>query len=258
VSTLVATPRAVHVEHCMGTVFTIDVRDAGEWAGAINEVIAWLHHVDAVFSTYQEQSDVSRMRRGELHVAEADPDLLPVLDLCAQVQIATGGTFTAMSHGKLDPTGLVKGWAVERAGDILRRYGSANHVVNGGGDMQLAGEASPGRPWAVGIADPHARSRVLTVVHGRDIAVATSGVAERGNHIVDPFTGRPVADIASATVVGPSLAFADAYATAAVVLGRDAVRWINGISDYEALLVTSDGQPLASARWHRHVNTAPD
>ncbi|MDQ1740464.1 MAG: FAD:protein transferase, partial [Pseudonocardiales bacterium] len=213
-------PRTVHVEHCMGTVFTIDIRDPGSWSKAIAEVVGWLHQVDAVFSTYRPASDISRIQRGELRVGDAHPDVARVLDLCAQVQAATGGAFSAMPQGRLDPTGLVKGWAVEQASLLLRERGAANHGVNGGGDLQLAGEAAPGWPWVIGISDPQDRARIATTVAGRDFAVATSGVAERGRHILDPFTARPAAVLAGATVVGPSLTLADAYATAAFVLGQ--------------------------------------
>jgi thiamine biosynthesis lipoprotein len=254
VTTAVRAPRTVHVEHCMGTVFTIDIRDDGRWDDAIRAVVDWLHEVDAVFSTYRETSELSRLRSGELDIADAHPEFLPVLELCAQVQLESGGAFSALRDGQLDPTGLVKGWAVERASRLLREHGSANHAVNGGVDMQLAGEAALGRPWGVGVVDPRDRMRVLTVVTGRDLAVATSGTAERGAHILDPRTGRPArTDIASATVVGPALTFADAYATAAVVLGREAVRWIDARAGYAALLVTAEGERLSSARWHQHV-----
>src|SRR5205085_9062412 len=115
------------------------------------------------------------------------------------------GYFSPFWDGAVNPTGLVKGWAIERASEILRTHGSANHAVNGGGDMQLAGEAGPGSPWRVGIADPFDRTRVLTVVSGRDVAVATSGTAERGAHIVDPRSGAPATDLAAVTGGGPAL-----------------------------------------------------
>ena len=247
--TTLAPPRTVHVEHCMGTVFTIDIREPGEWAGAIAEVVDWLHRVDAVFSTYRPDSDISRIRRGELRVADADPEVGRVLELCAQVQQVTGGAFTAMPGGRLDPTGLVKGWAIERAGELLRGHGAANHAINGGGDLQLAGEAAPGRPWVVGISDPHDPSRIVRTVTGRDFAVATSGIAERGQHILDPFTGRPAAALASATVTGPSLTFADAYATAAFVLGREALRWARELAGYAVLLIDGAGAVTAGPGW---------
>ena len=241
--------RTVHVEHCMGTAFTIDIRDPGSWSEAVADVAGWLHQVDTVFSTYLPASEISRIQRGELRVVDAHPDVARVLDLCAQVQAATGGAFSAMPQGRLDPTGLVKGWAIERASLLLREHGAANHGVNGGGDLQLAGEAAPGRPWVVGISDPRDRSRIARTVTGRDFAVATSGVAERGQHILDPFTGRPASMLASATVVGPSLAFADAYATAAFVLGPQAIRWIDGLDGYEALLIAATGTSSVSGGW---------
>lgn len=244
-------PRSLRVEHCMGTVFTIDVRDAGAWDDAIDEVVAWLHEVDAVFSTYRPDSDISRMGRGELSLRDAHPEVATVLDLSAQVQLETDGAFSAVTGRRLDPTGLVKGWAIERASRILRNRGSGNHAVNGGGDVQCAGEPAPGRPWTVGITDPHDSAKVLTTVSGRDFAVATSGTAERGAHIIDPFTGRPSTAAASASVVGPSLTFADAYATAVFVKGDGGCRWIEGRPGYEALVVATDATVTASSGWGR-------
>ena len=236
-----ARPRTLHVEHCMGTVFTIDIRDPGAWDEAITDAVAWLHRVDAVFSTYKADSDISRLRRGEVGLADCDPDVAVVLDLCTEVEAETDGYFTARWDGAVDPTGIVKGWAIERASDILRAHGSSNHTVNGGGDIQLAGESAPGEPWRVGISDPLDASRVLTVVAGRDFAVATSGVAERGSHIVDPALGAPASGLASVTVVGPSLTRVDAYATAAFAMGSDAPQWLEDLPGHEGLVVFDGG-----------------
>jgi FAD:protein FMN transferase len=241
--------RSRHVEHCMGTVFTVDVRDAGDWAPAIDEVVRWLHLVDRTFSTYQPGSDISCIRRGELRVADADPLVSEVLELCARVHRETGGFFTPLADGGIDPTGLVKGWAIERASVLLRAAGSANHAVNGGGDMQLAGEAAPGERWGIGIADPFDRSRVLAHVHGGHLAVATSGVTERGLHIVDPFTGRPADRLASVTVVGPRLTWADTFATAAFAMGRSARAWVETVEGFDALIVAADGTIEVTSRW---------
>jgi thiamine biosynthesis lipoprotein len=233
----------------MGTVFTIDIRDPGDWRNAVAEAIEWLRHAETVFSTYQPDSDISRLRRGELALEATDPWVPVVLDLCADLQLTTRGHFTAVRDGHIDPTGLVKGWAVERASAILTRHGARNHAVNGGGDVQLAGAPDPERPWQVGISHPFDRSSVVATVSGREFAVATSGSAERGPHIVDPFSGRTPNELASASVVGPSLTCADAYATAAFVMGREAVRWIAGVDQYEALLITAEGTILRSPGW---------
>jgi thiamine biosynthesis lipoprotein len=244
-----ASPRTVHVEHCMGTVFSIDIRDAGDWTAAIAEVVTWLHRVDAVFSTYRADSDISRLRRGEVTLAEVDPDVRTVLDRCAEVSRISRGFFTATPSGRLDPTGLVKGWAIDRASDLLRRRGSSNHAVNGGGDIQLVGEAAPGRPWGVGISDPHDRQKVLAVVRGRDLAVASSGTAERGAHIVDPRTGRPAEGLAGVSVIGPRLTDVDAYATAAFAMGPQALGWLTSLPEHEGLVVTESGEISRTPGW---------
>ena len=220
---MTATRPTRHVEHCMGTVFSFVIADEGDWSQALADAVAWLHQVDATFSTYREDSAVSRLRRGE---AVHDPLVDEVLALCERYERETGGVFTAHLPGGLDPSGLVKGWSVEWASDLLREHGSANHAVGGGGDMQLAGEPEPGRPWRVGIADPFDSTRVVTTVEGRDFAVATSGTAERGLHVVDPRTGLPAQALASATVTGPSLTEVDVAATAAFVLGTEAAAWL--------------------------------
>ncbi|HET6910467.1 MAG TPA: FAD:protein FMN transferase [Mycobacteriales bacterium] len=239
--------RTLHVEECMGTVFTIDIRDPGAtWDEAIGEVVAWLHHVDEVFSTYRVGSDISRICRNEISPSGADPLVAEVLELCVEVQRETGGYFSAMHSGRLDPTGLVKGWAIERASDLLREHGSANHAVNGGGDIQFAGEPMPGDPWQVGLVDPFDPRRLLEVVHGRDFAVATSGTAERGAHLVDPFTGHAVTDLASVSVVGRSLTRVDAYATAAFAMGAHAQPWLESQTGYEGLVVAADGSRSAT------------
>lgn len=249
----IARRRTLHVEECMGTVFTIDIRDPGAtWDEAVDDVVAWLHQVDRVFSTYRADSDINRMCRDELSLVAADPRVAEVLDLCVQVQRETEGYFSAMHAGRLDPTGLVKGWAIERAGELLRAHGSSNHAVNGGGDIQFAGEPAPGEPWRVGISDPFDPRRVVEVVSGRDFAVATSGVAERGTHIVNPFTALPPTGLASVSVVGRSLTRVDAYATAAFAMGTHALPWLEGQTGYAGFVVATDGASSTTTGFRTH------
>jgi thiamine biosynthesis lipoprotein len=240
----------VHTEPCMGTSFTIDVRDPGDWGDAIADAVAWLHRVDELFSTYREDSRISRIRRGELRVDQADPDVREVLGLCAQVEAETGGWFSARWDGRLDPTGLVKGWAIERASDLLRARGSRNHGVNGGGDMQLAGEHARAEPWRVGISDPRDPARLLTIVEGRDFALATSGTAERGRHIVDPHADAASDTLAAVTVLGRSLTRVDAYATAAFAMGDRALAWLEARPGTEGLVVAADGTIAATTGFY--------
>ena len=224
----------------MGTVVSFDVpawtAAAGD-DGALSQVLRWLHWVDATFSPYRAGSDVSRYGRGEVPLSGCVPELAEVLEACAEVSERSGGYFTATPGGHLDPSGYVKGWAIERAASMLTAAGSQEHSVNGGGDVQCAGR----RRWRIGIADPLRRGQLALVVAGRDFAVATSGTAERGAHIVDPHTGRAAAGLASITVVGPGLTLADAYATAAFAMGSRARDWVEGLDGHEAFAITPAG-----------------
>ena len=184
-------PRTLHVEHCMGTVFTIDIRDAGYWGEAIGDVVDWLHHVDAVFSTYHDDSDISRLRRGELAVKTLTPTSPPSSPSARQLRRRRRATSRAFRGTASTRPGLVKGWAIEQASRLLAAHGSHNHAVNGGGDIQLAGEAAPGRAVDRRHQRPARPDPVLTIVTGRNFAIATSGVAERGAHIMNPYTAAP-------------------------------------------------------------------
>lgn len=256
------TPRPlVHVEHVMGTVVSFDVRFADEsrrtpMHAAIADAVTWLHRVDDVFSTYRDDSQVSRLGRGELRLADCDDDVAEVLELCAQVGRETDGYFSSTYGGRLDPTGLVKGWAIQRASELLSSAGSAHHLVNGGGDIQAVGGSASGVPWQIGIAHPLERGAIASVVQLTDGAVATSGNAERGAHVIDPFTGQPAVALASVTLVGSDLIRTDAYATAAIAMGGQAHGWLQGRVGYEAFAVAADGYGWCTSGYSR-VGSVP-
>ncbi|WP_373559631.1 FAD:protein FMN transferase [Streptomyces sp. TLI_55] len=240
-------PAAVrHAEEVMGTVFSFDVRggDPGAVRAALEEAVAGLHRADAVFSTYREDSQISRLARDELTVGQCDPEVAEVLELGAEAERLSDGWFSLRYEGRLDPTGIVKGWAVERAARHLLRAGATGVSLNGGGDVQLLGTPGPQRPWRVGVADPLRPGGLAAVVSAAgtsELAVATSGTAERGAHIVDPRTGRSaVTDLVAVTVVTPSVTWADCWATAAFAMGsREGLRWLESLPDVEALLITA-------------------
>nr|WBO76890.1 FAD:protein FMN transferase [Streptomyces sp. SBE_14.2] len=240
-------PAAVrHVEEVMGTVFSFDVRggDPEEVRAALSEAVAGLHRADEVFSTYREDSEISRLSRGQLTVEECDPDVAAVLALGEEASRVSDGWFSTSYEGRLDPTGIVKGWAVERAARRLAAAGATGVSVNGGGDVQLLGVPGPERPWRVGVADPLRPGGLAAVISAAgvsELAVATSGTAERGAHIVDPRTGRSaVTDLVAVTVVAPTITWADCWATAAFAMGsRDGLRWLEALPGVEALLITA-------------------
>ena len=214
------------VEECMGTVFSFDIRPPGVPEAALVDVIAWLHEMDATFSTYRPDSWVNRLDRGEVDLGECPDVVREVLRACEELRIETDGAFDHYASGRLDPSGYVKGWAIQQASDRLEAAGSTNHCINGGGDVQCVGGPSADRDWRVGIVDPLRGDRTIATATGRRMAVATSGTAERGLHIVDPRTGLPVDDWASVTVIGTEIVRADACATAAAGVGSKAQRWL--------------------------------
>ncbi|MBQ1097891.1 FAD:protein FMN transferase [Streptomyces sp. b94] len=230
----------------MGTVFSLDVR-GGEPAAvhaALDEAVAGLRRVDEVFSTYREGSQISRLARGELTVDACAPEVAEVLELAAEAERVSDGWFSTSYQGRLDPTGIVKGWAVERAARRVAAAGASGVSVNGGGDVQLLGAPGAGRPWRVGVSDPLRPGGLAAVVSAAgtaELAVATSGSAERGAHIVDPRTGRSaVTDLVAVTVVAPRLTWADCWATAAFAMGsREGLRWLESLDGVEGLLVTA-------------------
>ncbi|MFD9869948.1 FAD:protein FMN transferase [Streptomyces niveus] len=233
-----------HVEHVMGTVVSFDIRDERVPAieTALSEAVSWLHHVDEVYSPYRHDSAISRLAHHEIGPADCSAEVREVLELCRHAVRISGGWFSHLATGVLDPSGLVKGWAVEGASQILYDAGARNTCLNGGGDLRLRGVAAPGTPWRVGIAHPLRAGELCTVVEGGDLAIATSGTAERGAHIVNPHLGTPANGLASVTVTGDKLTMTDAFATAAFAKGESAQDWLEALDGYEGFGVLPDGR----------------
>ena len=242
-------PGIRRVEQIMGMPIVVDLRDAQVDEELLDDVFDWFRVVDATFSTYKEDSEISRLNRDELALRECQPDVRWVIARCRELRDETGGYFDAEAvvPGTIDPSGLVKGWSVDRAAGLLDEAGLRNYAVNAGGDIRLRGGAAPEPRWRVGIQHPRIRDRIAAVVESDDLAVATSGAYTRGDHVVDPHTGRPPEGILSVTIVGPDLATADAYATAAFAMGRQGPEWTRALRPYEAMTIGADGKVLKTA-----------
>ena len=232
----------LRVEQIMGTAIGIDLRDEDVPASAVEAAFDSLRRADARFSTYRPDSEVRRLSRGELALADCSLELRQVLALAEQLRSDSGGYFDVRGHRAdrgLDPSGVVKGWAVEEAAWILDAAGARNYAINAGGDVVVRGEPEPGEPWRIGIRHPLRADAIARVIDLRTGAVATSGAYERGEHIIDPLTGAPPSGWLSITVVGPSLTYADAYATAAFAMGRPGLRWVASHPGYRAYGITA-------------------
>ncbi|MFR9779743.1 FAD:protein FMN transferase [Micromonospora sp. MS34] len=250
--------RRAWVVQVMGLPVSVHLRGPEVRADAVAERVertfAELRELDAVFSTYRPDSVLGRLGGAPPDPATADPVLREVVELCEEARARTDGWFDARrlplpgGGTGFDPSGLVKGWAVERAARHLADLPGHDLCLNAGGDVLL--RTAPGRPaWRVGIEDPDHPERMLDVVERAHGAVATSGTARRGAHITDPRAGRPASAVRSVTVVGPELLWADVYATAAVARGADAPAWLAALDGYAALLVDAAGQVRATPNW---------
>jgi thiamine biosynthesis lipoprotein len=225
------------VEHIMGMPIVVAVRDGD---AVPEEVFDWFRHVDETFSTFKEESEVSRIRRGDLALDDATTEVRQVFARCAELREETHGFFDVEAVG-LDPSGFVKGWSVDEATAILDRAGLTEYAINAGGDIRTRGH------WTIGIQHPSDAHAIAKVVEGTDLALATSGAYERGEHVRDPHTGAAPAGILSVTVTGPDLGTADAYATAALAMGaRRAPGWTARLRGYEAMTILADGRVLST------------
>jgi FAD:protein FMN transferase len=246
----VGTERRAWVEQVMGMPVSVHLRGAGSRSATAEARVAAVYDelraIDALFSPYRPDSQVRRLDRAELAIEDAHPLVSEVVGLCETARILTGGSFDAWrpaegARRSFDPTGLVKGWAVQRAAEHLARGLGCDVSVNAGGDIALRPGIDP-QPWRIGIEDPADPRQVLAVLPLVSGGVATSGTARRGRHIVDPHTGTAVADALSVTVVGPSLLWADVLATAAFVRGAvGGLALVESLTGYEALVVDRDG-----------------
>jgi FAD:protein FMN transferase len=221
-------------------------------AEAVDVVFTEIERLEQIFSTFRTDSELSRVNRGELHVLDAGPEIAEVLDACTWLEHQSRGAFTVRrpdAPERLDLAGFAKGWITERAAGALAAHGLAHWYVGAGGDVITCGTPEEGRPWRVGVAHPLQPGATVAMLELSGGAVATSGTAERGAHLWDGRSGGAAVALASMTVVGPDLAWADAFATTAFVMGADGVDWVRTLQGYEALAVTLEGKLLRTPGW---------
>lgn len=232
----------------MGLPVSVDVRDAddGRIGPALDAAFALLRAADARFSHYRPDSEVSRLRRGEMTVEDASAQLREVLDIAERAHRDSGGVFDVHTpDGLLDTDGVVKGWAAQRAADVLVAAGLRSFCLNAGGDIVTRGEPEPGRAWDVAVRDPRDPRAVIAMLALRDGAVATSGTYERGQHVWDGRTGSTDLPLVAATVVAADLTTADVQATTVLAMGPDGVDWAVRHGAATVIAITADGQVLA-------------
>ncbi|HEX4774269.1 MAG TPA: FAD:protein FMN transferase [Candidatus Saccharimonadales bacterium] len=235
---------------------TVEIVDIEADQSDLDGVFDYFDSVDQRFSTYKKDSEISRVNRG-LTESKWSDEMKEVLELCQQTKNETDGFFDIRHEKQRDPSGLVKGWAIQNAAELLERQGFQNYYVDAGGDIQTKGVNTKDQPWQVGLRNPFNRDEVIKVLAVSGEAVATSGLYIRGPHIYNPHDPKDeLAAVASLTVVGPSIFDVDRFATAAYAMGPQGISFIEARPDLEAYSVGQNGLATMTSGFERYVNHA--
>lgn len=240
----------------MGMPINVVIEDKSADEAAFRQIHDYFQYVDNQYSPYKPDSEVSKINDG-LPESEYGSEMKAILRLCQQTKNQTHGYFDVFHEGRFDPSGLVKGWAINNAARLLKKRGLKNFFIEAGGDVQVSGHNSDGQPWSVGIRNPFNKDEIVKVLSVTTEGVATSGTYLRGQHIYDPVNGaREITDIASLSVVGPNIYDADRFATAAFAMGKPGIEFIESLDGYEAYMIDSGQLATLTSGFGHYTETA--
>ena len=238
----------------MGMPVTVEVVDATT-PDLMTRVFQWFEAVDARFSTYRADSEISRFNRGEVSDADLSAEMKEVFALARATETESEGFFNMRrADGTRDPSGIVKGWAIKKAAERLSAEGCRKFYVDAGGDIQARGHNQDGEEWRVGLRSPFQLSDIIKVVAPRGLGIATSGSYIRGAHIWNPHAPREaLSDVLSLTVIGPDVLEADRFATAGFAMGADGIYFIESLPGFEAYQVNARGMATQTTNFQDYV-----
>jgi thiamine biosynthesis lipoprotein len=240
-------------ELSMGMPITVEIVDSSD-SKLLADAFSFFRNVDNRYSTYKAESEISLVNNG-LPKAKWSVEMCHVLDLCEQTKQQTNGYFDIAHNGSLDPSGLVKGWAIWEAAKNIRKRGSSNFYIEAGGDIQTSGNNAEGKPWIIGIRNPFNLDEIIKVLQVKNKGVATSGTYIRGQHIYDPNKpDEPLTEVQSLTVVGKNIYEADRFATAAFAMGKGGITFIEQTEGLEGYLVDDAGIATLTTGFQEYIH----
>jgi thiamine biosynthesis lipoprotein len=231
-------------QNIMGMHVTVDIKDAKEDNDhGFKIVFDYLHYIDKKFSTYKPDSEISKINRGEILKIDYSDDMKEILKLAEQTKQQTNQYFNIKKpDGTLDPSGVVKGWAIWQAAQLLKQAGNKYLFIDVGGDIQAHVANESTQNWKVGIKNPFNLDKIVKVLKIANQGVATSGTYERGDHIYNPHSPtQKLNEILSITVIGENIFEADRFATAAFAMGRQGIHFIESLPKLEAYMIDNQG-----------------
>jgi thiamine biosynthesis lipoprotein len=237
----------------MGMACTVRIEEPTVHPQIFDNVFNYWRRVDRIFSTYKPNSEISRINRGELSVADASKEVQNILRMARETRLLTRGYFNVVHQGKIDPSGLVKGWAITGGANILRHAGYRNFLVEIAGDLEVSGGGPDGSGWKIGLRHPFELDKYVKIVKLKKNGVATSGAYLQGDHIYNPVANKVPSGVASITVIGPSAYDADRFATAIYAAGKKGLKLLPGGANLEGYLIDSNGVATYTAGFEKYV-----
>ncbi len=242
----------------MGMPITVEVVDPVPQPVALESIIKkvfdYFVYIDEKFSTYKPTSEISALNAGKLAPKDLSEDMRVIFDLSEEMKRISDGYFDIKRpDGSYDPSGMVKGWAIEKAAELIAKDGFRNFFVDAGGDIQTSGMNADHKKWAVGVKNPWNEKENIKVVRVSGEGVATSGTYIRGEHIYNPKTGKPANEIVSLTVIGPNIYEADRFATAAFAMGRESIAFIARQNGLEGYMIDKDKTATMTPGFERYT-----
>ncbi|KRK98508.1 thiamine biosynthesis membrane-associated lipoprotein [Secundilactobacillus odoratitofui DSM 19909 = JCM 15043] len=237
--TMPFTIQAVLVDH--------DETTAENLTKAISRTHAFLQQIDRDFSPFKANSLVTLYQHGGLKPTQFTEQFQEVYGLATLATELTNGAFSAHYNGHYDPTGLVKGWAIQRAFEkylkpLLELDRIEAIALNGAGDIQMGVADGSDYQWHVGIEDPADPQQLLQEITIQTGAMATSGFSKRGQHI-KLSTDTP--SIVQATIIASELIEADIMATTAIAMGLTKFQEFTESVEVHGLLVDQNANQIA-------------
>ncbi len=239
----------------MGMPVTLDIVDRSAKQSDYDRIFNYFTEVDNRFSTYKQTSEITELNGGLIALNDISPEMRQILTLAEQTKKETDGYFDVGPIGRCDPSGIVKGWAIDNAAKKLKVMGFKNYSVNAGGDIQASGLNRRRKPWTIGVRHPFEKDKIVKKITIGNGAVATSGTYERGEHIYNPLqNNQPANEIVSLTVIGPNILDADRFATAAFAMGRAGINFIESLPGYEGYQIDHYGQATLTTNLSNYLH----
>jgi thiamine biosynthesis lipoprotein len=234
----------------MGMPVTVEILDPGISEEMFDRVFDYFTYIDRRYSPFKITSEVSLINQGKIRPNEWSVEMKALLAMAEETRRLANGFFDVRTpEGKLDPSGIVKGWSIHNAAGILKEAGVQDFYVNAGGDIEVHGQV-----WRIGIRNPWNRNENVKIVGLQNAGIATSGNYIRGDHIYNPLSGENVNEIASLTVIGPDTYQADRFATAGFAMGRDGINFIERLIGFEGYMIDHDGTATLTSGFEKYTN----